>query len=123
MLNHLRRRTQLDLYIFKFAHGPRGPEKVDVMQTYSEYENALFLAIIEAEAYGAAGANSKGQVDVFEAAREAGLDLKENWARDAVRSFEDCGWVWNVVRPIGPSTIFLMVTSEGRKEAERRQRK
>jgi hypothetical protein len=47
--------------------------------TYSEFEDALLLAIIEASEYGAAGGNAKGQVEVFEAAEHAGLERKENW--------------------------------------------
>jgi hypothetical protein len=87
--------------------------------TYSEFENALFLAIVEASDYGAAGGNSKGQVEVFEAAEHAGLERKENWISGAVTDFESQGFVFNVVRPLGhPLRTLLMVTAEGRKHAE-----
>lgn len=86
--------------------------------TYSEYEDALLLAIVEAADYGAAGGNRRGQVEVFEAAEHAGLERKEQWIRDAVRSFENQGFVFNVVRPLMQQETWLMVTAEGRKHAE-----
>lgn len=87
--------------------------------TYSQFEDALLLAIVEASEYGAAGGNSRGQVEVFEAAEHAGLERKENWINDAVTSFENQGLVFNVVRPLGlPLRTLLMITAEGRKHAD-----
>ena len=87
--------------------------------TYSLFEDALLLAIVEASDYGAAGGNRKGQVEVFEAAEHAGLERKENWISDAVTSFENQGFLFNVVRPLGhPLRTIVMVTAEGRKHAE-----
>jgi hypothetical protein len=57
------------------------------------------------EGYGGPAANSAGQVDVFEAAQQAGLERKENWVRDAVQAFESRGFVYNVLRPIQPPGI------------------
>jgi len=84
------------------------------MLTYDEYKNAVLLAIIEAETYGRPALNLAGQVDVSEAVRQAGLEVKENWIRDAVRSFEALGFVSNVLRQIQPPRIFLKLTREGR---------
>jgi hypothetical protein len=84
------------------------------MLTYDEYKNAVLLAIIEAETYGRPALNLAGRVDVSEAVRQAGLEVKENWIRDAVRSFEALGFVSNVLRPIQPPRIFLKLTREGR---------
>ncbi|MGO9135554.1 MAG: hypothetical protein ACLP8A_16105 [Methylovirgula sp.] len=87
--------------------------------TYLKFEDALILAIVEASEYGAAGGNSKGQVEVFEAAEHAGLERKEIWISDAVTSFENQGFVSNVVRPLGsPLRTLLMITAEGRKHAD-----
>ncbi len=86
---------------------------------YSQFEDKLFSAIVEASEYGAAGGNPKGQVEVFEAAEHAGLERKENWISDAVTNFENQGFVFNVVRPLGyPLRTIVMVTAEGRKHAE-----
>jgi hypothetical protein len=84
------------------------------MLTYDEYKNAVLLAIIEAETYGRPALDLAGQVDVSEAVRQAGLEVKENWIRDAVRSFEALGFVSNVLRQIQPPRIFLKLTREGR---------
>ena len=87
--------------------------------TYSQFEDKLFSAIVEAAEYGAAGGNTKGQVEVFEAAEHAGLERKENWISDAVTSFENQGFVFNVVRPLShPLRTIVMVTAQGRKQAE-----
>lgn len=86
---------------------------------YPQFEDALLLAIVEASEYGAAGGNSRGQVEVFEAAEHAGLERKENWINDAVTSFENQGLVFNVVRPLGhPLRTLLMITAEGRNHAD-----
>jgi hypothetical protein len=56
----------------------------------------------------------KGQVEVFEAAEQAGLERKENWISDAVTRFENQGFVFNVVRPLGhPLQTLLMVPPKG----------
>ncbi len=91
------------------------------MLTYREFEDAVLFAIVEAEVYGAPAANSAGQIDVFEAVEQVGLERKESWIRDAVRNFENHGLVRNVVRSIRPPTITLMMTGEGHQEAERRR--
>lgn len=89
------------------------------MPSYGEYEKAVLLAISEAESRGGTTTRA-GQVEVFEAVTRAGLDDNEQWISDAVRSFEHKGWVRNVVRPLGqPARIILMMTGEGRNEAER----
>jgi hypothetical protein len=86
---------------------------------YSQFEDKLLSAIVEASEYVAAGGNPKGQVEVFEAAEHAGLERKENWISDAVTNFENQGFVFNVARPLGhPLRTIVMVTAEGRKHAE-----
>jgi hypothetical protein len=70
------------------------------MPSYGEYEKAVLLAIIEAESRGGTTTRA-GQVEVFEAVTQAGLDDNEQWISDAVRSFEHKGWVNpEVIRPI-----------------------
>jgi hypothetical protein len=87
--------------------------------TYSLFEDALLLAIVEASDYGAAGGNRKGQVEFFEAAEHAGLERKEIWINDAVTNFENRRCVSIVSRPLDhPLRTIVTVTAEGRKEAE-----
>jgi hypothetical protein len=89
------------------------------MPSYSEYETAVLLAISEAESRGGTTTRA-GQVEVFEAVEQAGLEPNEQWTSDAVRTFERNGWVMNVSRPLGrPVRTILMLTGEGRKEAEK----
>jgi hypothetical protein len=86
---------------------------------YGQYENRVLLAISEAERRG--GTTTRGgQVEVFEAVALAGLHVNEQWIDDAVQNFDRKGWVTNVSSPIGrPARTILMMTGEGRKEAER----
>jgi hypothetical protein len=89
------------------------------MLSYAEYENAVLLAISEAETSRKTTTRA-GQVEIFEAVKQAGLEPNEQWTKDAVRTFERKGWVTNVSRPLGqPVRTILMLTGEGRKEAER----
>ena len=84
------------------------------MLNYDEYKTAVLRAIIEAETDRRPSLNLAGQIDVWEAVREAGVEVNEKWIRDAVKSFEVSGMVSNVLRPIQPPRVFLKLTSEGR---------
>ena len=87
--------------------------------TYEEYRNAVLIAVVEAETYRRPALNLAGQIDVWQALRQAGLEVKENWIRDAVQNYEALGFFSRVLRPIRPPRIFLRVTEEGRRAAER----
>jgi hypothetical protein len=45
-------------------------------------------------------------------------DVNKQWIDNAVASFENNGWVHNVLRPLGSHSILLMVTGEGRSRAD-----
>ena len=87
--------------------------------TYEEYRNAVLIAVVEAETYRRPALNLAGQIDVWRAVREADLEVKENWIRDAVQNYEALGFFCRVLRPISPPRVFLRVTEEGRSAAER----
>jgi len=87
------------------------------IMTYEEYRNAVLIAVVEAETYRRPALNLAGQIDVWQAVRQAGLEVKENWIRDAVQNYEALGFFCRVLRPISPPRIFLSVTEEGRSAA------
>ena len=70
--------------------------------TYEEYRNAVLIAVVEAETYRRPALNLTGQIDVWRAVREADLEVKENWIRDAVQNYEALGFFCRVLRPISP---------------------
>jgi DNA-binding MarR family transcriptional regulator len=45
--------------------------------------------------------------------------VNAQWVRDAVLSFEQRGYFHRVVRPMYVSAIFMTITAEGRKAAEK----
>ena len=46
--------------------------------TYEEYRNAVLIVVVEAETYRRPALNLAGQIDVWQALRQAGLEVKEN---------------------------------------------
>lgn len=94
------------------------------MMSYSEFCDRLLVAImLQADATLKADPNSLGIVDPFRVADTSGLRVQKHqqkqWISDAVETFETRGWVCNVVRPLSGDEILLMITGEGRKQAER----
>jgi hypothetical protein len=90
------------------------------MMSYSEFQDRLLVALMRAaNAKSKADPNSLGIVDAFEVATDAGLPEQEQWSSDAVQTFETKGWV-GAVRDLSGG-IRLMITGEGREQAERMQ--
>jgi hypothetical protein len=89
-----------------------------VTMTYSQFEDELLVASVQtADAAIAANPNSHGQVDASTVAESVLPGVSERWVRDAVKSFESNGWVYNVVVPLSGGVVF-MVTGPGRRKAE-----
>ena len=79
---------------------------------YSDFETRLLLALAAAAADGS-------QPSVFVVAETVAPQVNPQWVRDAVRSFEQRGYFHPVVRPTHVSAIFMAITAEGRKAAQK----
>jgi hypothetical protein len=87
--------------------------------TYTQFEDELLVELVRvADANLAANPNSHGQVDALVVGKQLLSTINEQWINDAVRGFEQAGYVRNVSRPLSGATLFLMVTGEGRRHAE-----
>jgi copper(I)-binding protein len=80
--------------------------------TYSDFETRLLLAL-------AATAADGSQPSAFVVAATVAPQVNAQWVRDAVLSFEQRGYFHRVVRPMYVSAIFMTITAEGRKAAEK----
>jgi hypothetical protein len=79
---------------------------------YSDFETRLLLALASATADGS-------QPSAFVVAETVAPQVNPQWVRDAVRSFEQRGYFHPVVRPTHVSAIFMAITAEGRKAAQK----
>jgi hypothetical protein len=79
---------------------------------YSDFETRLLLAL-------AAAAADSSQPSAFVVAETVAPQVNPQWVRAAVRSFEQRGYFHSVVRPAHVSTIFMAITAEGRKAAQK----
>jgi hypothetical protein len=95
--------------------------KSSIMLTYVEAEKLFLRTIYEYCAMKESDATSIDpvvQVEAFGLKHEAGLSFPDAWVRDIVQALERSGHV-RAVWPLDPATIWLTLTGEGRKEAER----
>jgi hypothetical protein len=82
--------------------------------TYSEFEIRLLLALVDA-----ADATERGQCEAFQVAQTVLPQVKEQWVRDAVRSYEQKGYLGPTMsRQLGGGKIILTISGEARKITE-----
>ena len=83
------------------------------MMTYSEFDVRLLLALVDA-----ADATEGGQCEAFQVAETVLPQVKDQWVRDAVRGYEQHGYLGPAVsRPLD-RRIILTISGEARKAAE-----
>ena len=82
------------------------------MMTYSDFERRLLMALVDA-----ADASERGQCEALDVAETVLPQVKDQWVSDAVRSYEQRGYIGPISRPLD-GRIFLMISGEGRKAAE-----
>jgi hypothetical protein len=82
------------------------------LMTYSDFETRLLLAL-------AAAATDGSQPSAFVVAATVAPQVNAQWVRDAVRSFVQRGYFQTTVLPTHTSAIFMTITAEGRKAAEK----
>ena len=82
------------------------------MITYREFEMRLLLALVDA-----ADATERGQCEAFQVAQTVVPQVKEQWVRDAVQSYERQGYLGPVSRPLD-GRIIVMISGEARKATE-----
>jgi len=98
--------------IFAKAFPTRGSEIGGPMMTYSDFERRLLMALVDA-----ADASERGQCEALDVAETVLPQVKDQWVSDAVRSYEQRGYIGPISRPLD-GRIFLMISGEGRKAAE-----
>jgi hypothetical protein len=82
--------------------------------TYHAFENLLLLALLDA-----ADASDHGLCEAFRAAGTVLPQVKDQWVRDAVRSYEQRNYLRIIFRPLEERLIHLQISGEARKAAER----
>jgi hypothetical protein len=82
------------------------------MMTYSDFEIRLLMAIVDS-----ADASERGQCEAFDVAETVLPQVKDQWVSDAVRSYEQRGYIGLISRPL-ERRIVLTISGEGRKAAE-----
>ena len=82
------------------------------MMTYSNFEIRLLMALVDS-----ADASERGQCEAFEVAETVLPQVKDQWVSDAVRSYEQGGYIGLISRPL-ERRIVLTISGEGRKAAE-----
>jgi hypothetical protein len=82
------------------------------MMTYSNFEIRLLMALVDS-----ADASERGQCEAFEVAETVLPQVKDQWVSDAVRSYEQGGYIVLISRPL-ERRIVLTISGEGRKAAE-----
>jgi hypothetical protein len=81
--------------------------------TYSEFEERLLVALVDA-----ADATERGQVGAHGVAETVLPGAREQWVQDAVRAYEVHGYLGPVSRGLDGS-INLMISGDGRRAADR----
>jgi hypothetical protein len=80
---------------------------------YTEFELRFLLALVDA-----ADAAERGQCEAFQVARAVLPQVKEQWVRDAVRSYEQQGYLGPAIsRPLD-GRIILTISGKARKATE-----
>jgi hypothetical protein len=79
---------------------------------YREFEIRLLVALVDA-----ADVTERGQCEAFRVAQAVLPQVKEQWVRDAVDSYEKQGYLGLVSRPLD-GQIILMISGEARKATE-----
>jgi hypothetical protein len=82
------------------------------MMTYSDFEIRLLMALVDS-----ADASERGQCEAFDVAETVLPQANDQWVSDAVRSYEQRGYIGPISRPL-ERRIVLMISGEGRKAAE-----
>ena len=82
------------------------------MMTYRDFEIRLLMALVDS-----ADASERGQCEAFDVAETVLPRVKDQWVSDAVRSYEQRGYIGLISRPL-EGRIVLTISGEGRKAAE-----
>jgi hypothetical protein len=82
--------------------------------TYGEFENRLFVALVDAT-----DAKQRGQCEALQVAETVLPGASEQWVRDAVQVYDQRGYLGPAISRGLDGTIRLMISGEGRKAAER----
>lgn len=82
------------------------------MMTYSEFETRLFLALVDAS-----GATNHEQCSAFEVANTVLPQAPDQWVRNAVKVYENNGWLNNISRPVEHG-IYLTISGNGRRAVD-----
>jgi hypothetical protein len=84
------------------------------MMTYHEFETRFLPVLVDA-----ADSTERGRCEAFSLARTFWPQVKEQWVRDAVRSYEQRGYLGpHITRSISPVELIVTISGEGRKAAE-----
>jgi hypothetical protein len=84
-----------------------------VYPEYTEFELRFLLALVDA-----ADAAERGQCEAFQVARAVLPQVKEQWVRDAGRSYEQQGYLGPAIsRPLD-GRIILTISGKARKATE-----
>jgi DNA-binding MarR family transcriptional regulator len=81
--------------------------------SYSDFEIRLLIALVDS-----ADASERGQCEAFDVAETVLPQVNDQWVSDAVRSYEQRGYIGLISRPLERRLVFLTISSESRKAAE-----
>ena len=81
--------------------------------TYSDFEKRLFIALVDT-----ADATQRGQCEALHVAETLLPGVKGQWVGDAVRGYEQLGYLGPAISRGLNGTTGLMISGEGRKAAE-----
>jgi hypothetical protein len=84
--------------------------------TYNEFEHRLLPALAEA-----ADQSPRGQCEARQVAETVLPGVKEHWVADAVRNYEQQGYLGPAIGRYMDGTIVLSISGNGRKAADKQR--